>query len=164
MWPPPQLARALYDWALRARRAVGGRAVRPEAIHLTLAFLGEVPAERLSAALRAAQRVRFARHALPIEEAGCWAHRGIVWAGPRTTPPETAALVERLRLALAAEGFALEPRPFVAHVTLLRKAKRSAELPTLEPLAWTVTEFVLARSRLSAAGASYETLARFSAA
>lgn len=153
----------LHDWALRAQRESGGRVTRAETIHLTLVFLGELPAERLPRAVEAARSVRFARHELPIEEACYWPDKRIVWVGPRKTPAETAALADRLRLALAAEGFEIEQRPFKAHVTLLRKAGRRGGLPPLGPIAWPVEEFVLVRSRLSARGADYEVLERFTA-
>jgi 2'-5' RNA ligase len=163
LWPAPEAARALHEWAVRAQRQTGGRVTRAETIHLTLAFLGELPAERLPRAVEAARTVRFARHELPIDEARYWPDKRIVWVGPRRTPAETVALADRLRLALAAAGFEIERRPFTAHVTLLRKATRRGELPALGTLAWPVEEFVLVRSRLSAQGADYEVLERFPA-
>lgn len=163
LWPTAAAAGILHAWALRAQRECGGRVTRPEAIHLTLVFLGETNAGRLENARRAARTVRFARHELPIEEAGHWPDKRIVWVGPRATPAATVALADRLRLALAAEGFEIEQRPFKAHVTLIRKAGRRGELPALRPLAWPVEEFVLVRSRLSARGADYGVLERFSA-
>jgi len=163
LWPPPEIARALHAWALGVQRRSGGRVVPAAAIHLTLAFLGEVPAGRLALALEAAGAVRFAAHEIPIETACAWPHRAIVWAGPRETPQPTAALVEHLRLALAARGFEIEKRPFAAHVTLVRRAHPRSALPPLAPLAWPVGEFALVRSRLSTRGADYEPLARFAA-
>lgn len=136
--------------------------MRAETVHLTLAFLGDVAAERLPDAVEAARSVRFARHELAVEEARYWPHKRIVWVGPRRTPAEIVALADRLRLALAAAGFEIEQRPFAAHVTLLRKANHGGKLPALAPIAWPVEEFVLVRSRLSAQGAAYEMLERFS--
>lgn len=161
IWPPPGVAAALHRWALAARRTAGGRAIAAEAIHLTLAFLGEVPETRIAAALAAAERSEAAAHALPLEQAMHWTRRGIVWCGPVSTPPELAALVRRLSAELAHEGFVLERRPFLAHVTLLRNARRARELPAWQALEWPVAEFALVRSRLSASAARYELLGRF---
>ena len=85
LWPPAVTAKALHAWAREAQGATGGRVTQPETIHLTLAFLGEVPDERLDAALAAGRRVRGAPHELPIERARWWKHNRIVWAGPERT-------------------------------------------------------------------------------
>ena len=72
-----------------------------------------------------------------------------------------ARLAADLHAALAAAGFALEPRPFAAHVTLLRKARAPRSLPLLPPLAWPVDAFTLVASSLSAGGSRYEQLKAF---
>lgn len=164
IWPPPAVAMALHRWGQAARRMAGGRAIAAEAIHLTLAFLGEVPETRIDAALAAAGRSEANAHVLPLEQATHWVRRGIVWCGPASTPPELQALVCRLSTELAHEGFLLERRPFRAHVTLLRNARRARELPAWQALEWPVAEFALVRSRLSADAARYELLARFALA
>jgi 2'-5' RNA ligase len=161
LWPPPAVATALHAWALAVRRAAGGRPIDGAAIHLTLAFLGEIAAARLDAALAAARRVRGAAHALPLEAARQWPERGIVWVGPRAAPAPLEALADSLAAELAREGFELEKRRFLAHVTLLRHARARCRLPELPLLAWPVREFVLARSMLGAEGARYATVARF---
>jgi len=160
LWPPAEAARALARWAHEAQRATGGKTIDEAKIHLTLAFLGEADP---AGAIRAARKVKSVRHALPIEEARYWRESGIVWAGPRETPPALKALVESLGLQLYREEFILERRPFAAHVTLIRKA-RAAKLPPLPALDWPVDEFLLVRSSLSPAGSTYEPLERFALA
>ena len=161
LWPPAATVAALAAWAKEAQALTGGRPTRPESIHLTLAFLGEVAEERADDAMRAARSVRGARHALPIERAKVWTHNHIAWAGPEQTPPALMHLTSSLRENLVAEGFAIQDRPFAAHVTLLRKAGTGSRLPRLPVVAWPVDEFTLVRSRLSQKGSSYEVLARF---
>ena len=161
LWPPPAAAAALYRWALAVRSDSGGRAIEPAAIHLTLAFLGEVPAARMKAARACARRVQGRVHALPIETGVQWARRGIVWAGPLQTPPPLAALAGALADALARDGFHLERRAFLAHVTLMRNARKPSALPPLPEIEWPVEAFVLARSTLAAGGSRYEIIDRF---
>ena len=161
LWPPPAAAAALHRWALAVRGGAGGRAIEPAAIHLTLAFLGEVSPARTKAAVAAARRVQGRAHALPIETCRQWARRGIVWAGPAQTPQPLAALAGALADALARDGFRLEPRAFLAHVTLLRNARRPCALPPLPAIEWPVEAFVLARSTLAAGGSRYDIVDRF---
>jgi 2'-5' RNA ligase len=164
LWPPENAALALHAWASAAQGACGGRVTRAESIHLTLAFLGEVPPRRMPAALAAAHRVRGGSHTVSLDEAGYWQRNRIVWAGAREAPGALARLAEALGAELRAEGFALERRPFAAHVTLIRKARDAGALPELRPVEWPVGEFVLVRSLLSSAGSRYEPLERFALA
>ncbi len=158
LWPPPATARALEDWTQKVRKQTGGKPMRAENIHLTLAFLGEAEPAK---AIAAAQRVRGAPHALPIEQALHWKHNDIVWAGPRATPAELQELVRQLHQALSDESFILEKRPFAAHVTLLRKARAPKLLPPLPRAEWPVDEFLLVRSHTVREGSTYEPLQRF---
>ena len=159
LWPPREAAEALHAWALRARRATGGRATSADAIHLTLAFLGETGADRLPE-LEDLQ-VPGAAHSLPIEQARHWARNRIVWAGPMETPGALRALAGALVARLSQLNFPTEARPFAAHVTLVRRTRGPGELPALPELEWPVREFRLVRSRLSAEGPRYEMLTRF---
>jgi 2'-5' RNA ligase len=158
LWPPAQTARALAQWADEAQRATGGKTTDEAKIHLTLAFLGEADPAK---AIRAAQRVEGLVHDLPIEQARYWRENNIVWAGPRETPPPLKALFDALSVELYREEFVLERRPFAAHVTLIRKARR-ATLPPLPSVEWPVGELLLVRSSVSSKGSTYEPLERFS--
>ncbi len=151
----------MHAWAMRARGQAGGRATPPEKIHLTLAFLGDVPQPDVDRVVAAARRVRGAACTLLIGEARFWPHNRIVWAGPRETPAALVTLAEELRIKLGKEGFPLERRPFAAHITVLRKARDARALPPLPTLEWPVTEFHLVRSMLGPDGSTYETVARF---
>jgi len=154
LWPPDATARALADWADVAQRATGGRRTAEGKIHLTLAFLGEADPAK---AVAAAQRVKAQAHRLPIE-GGRYLNR-MVWAAPKETPPALAALHEKLAMELYREEFILERRPFAAHVTLIRDARR-AQLPPVPQVEWPVCEFLLVRSSVSSRGATYEPLER----
>ena len=50
LWPPPDTAQALANWAEEVARDVGGKPVAAEKIHLTLAFLGDADPEKAIAA------------------------------------------------------------------------------------------------------------------
>ncbi|HUG76734.1 MAG TPA: RNA 2',3'-cyclic phosphodiesterase [Burkholderiales bacterium] len=161
LWPPPATARALEAWAQEVRRDTGGRVIPAASIHLTLAFLGDADPARASAAART---VSGPRHDLPLEEARYVKRNQIVWASPRVMPDPLARLAADLHAALAAAGLALEPRPFAAHVTLLRKARAPRALPDLPSLSWPVDAFTLVASTLSSDGSRYEQLQSFALA
>jgi len=149
LWPPPQTAAALEQWA----RGCQGRVVPAANIHLTLAFLGEADPQ---AARKAAARVRGRAHELPLEQARYWRHNRIVWAGPQETPRALGELVVELHSSLRAEKFILEERAFAAHVTPLRNAS-APKARTLPRLEWPVVEFALVSSK----GGAYQDVERF---
>jgi 2'-5' RNA ligase len=161
LWPPAQTARVLADWAREVAGKSSGRATREETIHLTLAFLGEVPRERLPHAVHAATRVSADGFALAVDASAYWPHNRIVCAGPRDMPRELGALAAALRAALEENDIALERRAFAAHVTLVRRARDPGALPPLPAIEWPVREFVLVRSQLSREGSRYEAMERF---
>jgi 2'-5' RNA ligase len=165
LWPPPEIARQLSAVADSFAKAAGGRATRQETVHLTLAFIGDVPLDRLPDLERAARGVRTEAFDLTLDQLGLWRHNRIFWAGCRFVPPALVELAGALGAALQAAGFDVADahRNFTPHVTLVRKVKGlGAPLPPGQTLPWQCRKFVLVRSQLSASGASYQTLAEFS--
>ena len=57
LWPAREMADALTDWAAPIAGQSGGRLTRAETIHMTLAFLGNVPDSSLPRACAAARRM-----------------------------------------------------------------------------------------------------------
>jgi RNA 2',3'-cyclic 3'-phosphodiesterase len=158
LWPPPEAARALGEWAQAVHKACGGRATREDSIHLTLAFLGDADPLKAGAAGR---KVKARAFDFPLDAARYWPHNRIVWIGPQRVPDALADLVQQLQGALAGAGFVLEDRPFAAHVTLVRKAAKPAAIPPLPAVSWPAAQFLLVRSKRSSTGSAYEAIERF---
>lgn len=162
LWPPAELAAPLAEQARATAQAAHGRAMRQETIHLTLAFLGDVAAERLPALQTALAGSTGPGFTLTIDRLGYWPHKHLFWAGCRQMPDELQALVGRLYAALSDAGFAVDRRPehFTPHLTLVRKAAL-AQAPVEQPLPalrWLCRSFALVESTRSAVGADYRTL------
>lgn len=158
VWPDDAAARALHGAARAAQQSCGGRLMRRDTLHLTLAFLGDIADERVAAAWRAAEDVVAEPFDLALDRLGYWKHNRILWAGG--VSPRLTLLADALGDRLRAAGFALETRPFVAHMTLLRDARCPATPELAAPVNWPVTEFALVESRLSPQGAAYEIIGR----
>jgi 2'-5' RNA ligase len=137
------LAQCAEQLARRAKDAnVDVRWASPTSYHVTLKFLGWTRADAIVAVRDAAQaalagtspfRFRTSRlHAFPsLEKAS------VVWAGIEEATP-LRELADKLERAMAGLGFAAEPRPFAAHVTLgrLRETRpvRDIVLPMSEQM------------------------------
>lgn len=147
---------------------------KPENLHLTLRFLGNLASTRipeLSEALGAGL-VGFGEFEVVCEQLGCFpdsCYPRVVWAWVHDAGGRLAQLHRRVDEAVA--GFAEKPAEdrFVGHITLARP--RQIKRPAAERLAqfveraatrrfggWRVPSVVLIRSQLSAAGASYAEL------
>lgn len=159
VWPDESAAQALAAAGREAYLACGGRPMRRDSLHLTLAFLGEQPEARIAEARAVADAVAAEPFTLTIDRLGYWRHNRILWAGGDCPP--LVALADALGACLRAAGFVLDERPFAAHATLLRNARCPAVPALATPIAWPVTEFVLVESRLSAEGADYRAIGRW---
>lgn len=166
LWPPIEVAEQLAGIARSVASQLGGKPTRQDSIHLTLAFLGDVPEERLSVLTTTAQTIRSAPFALDIDSLGYWPRKHLLWAGNTTPCAALGTLVDELWNALSEAGFAGDGRnrAFSPHITLIRKLPEAREPPTLpaiDPIRWRCSSFALIRSEKSDSGSSYRTLADF---
>lgn len=161
LWPNAAVANELDQAAKRLHEMCGGRRTRAETIHLTLAFLGEVELDRVDELLALAGGIHVPSFTLRLTRFGWWPHNRIVWAASEETPRELAQLVDALQERLREAGFEFDAKPFVPHITLLRKANcKKNPLPAGE-IEWRAEDFILVRSTLSESGAAYEVVGRF---
>jgi 2'-5' RNA ligase len=161
LWPPlclqEDLHAAAQQWVARGR----GRVLPAENLHLTLAFVGPVDAEREACFTACVEPVRGAPFEIVLDQVGHWRRRGILWVGATQAPEALLALVTSLHAALARCGYQPDPRPFKVHVTVARHVRTTAQRLTIAPQRWRVDSFSLVQSQILPRGAQYETLRRW---
>jgi 2'-5' RNA ligase len=161
----PDDVRAALAAAGAAADPATWRAVAPQALHVTLAFLGSRPADDVAAIAPIVE----AEHDAPRLALGAVAllppRRARVLTVTLVDPSGSlAALQTRVADALTRAGvYTPEARPFRPHVTLARlrprtRAPRTTEL-RLDPLEFSATAVTLYVSRLGSGGARYEAVA-----
>jgi len=160
LWPDAPARTALARLAREVADHAHGKPPREDNLHITLAFLGAVAADRLDELRHigcdaAAAAVPFA---LSLERLGGAGYR-IAWLSPDGVPPPLATLQRTLSDALAKAGFAAERRMFRPHLTLARHCIRAAHRGPVTPVRWTVDRLALVESTLAAGGSSYRDLA-----
>ena len=129
----PQVVDALQKVQIRLRQAGWGQAgrwVRSEGIHLTLKFLGDVPAEELEAVYQAVRRSCEGRvpFVLALAGLGCFPNPRrprVVWVGVREETGQLMALQQAVEQELGCLGFEREKRAFRPHLTLARIKKQA---------------------------------------
>ncbi len=110
------------------RLKTGDRAVRwvkPENIHLTMKFLGNVEPEKLETVKTALSRAagENASFTLSLGSLGAFPNTRsprVIWIGMEDGKIEAGKLAARIDDLLAELGFAKEERPFQPHLTLAR--------------------------------------------
>lgn len=137
-------------------------------MHLTLAFLGDVPDDRVAAAERALRAGAAGAPALGLEAAGLGAfpdqrRARVLWAGVSGDLRELAALQASLTRELLSEGLEVDDKPFHPHVTLARARVPQPFPTTLDRSqrfgAWRAGEVRLYESFLGPQGPKYEVVA-----
>lgn len=144
----------------------GGRPTRLDTIHLTLAFLGDVPVSALPELCALGRCLQASRFDLHLDRLAYWAHNHVLWAGCRATPEGLTDLHGRLHAALGEDGYPVDPpggRRFTPHVTLVRKLDlaESTDWPPLPSLIWHCASFVLVQSVLTPEGPNYRVIETF---
>lgn len=150
------------------------RWVRPENIHLTIKFLGEIPTERIEALTRAMQVVGSRFQPLSLTAGGVGVFPGIkrprvLWAGLQGDIEALGALYRALDRGLWEIGFPSEKRSFKGHLTLGRIKKRidsrllghaMADVGSIQSDVFKADEMILFRSDLKPQGAVYTEIER----
>ena len=177
--PDPSVHAWIADTQRRLRRELSRfdreiRWVPPEGVHVTLAFLGELPDP--APVEQALENCRVQLMELAVDRYGVFPglrRPAVLWAGVADNSGRLARLQAEVSFALAAF---VEPerRPFVAHLTLAR-LKPTPRLQLGEafathlsggcepPVPWSVDSFSLMRSETGPSGTRYSTLRSFSA-
>ncbi len=162
LWPTAAVARSIWEVGSSIQRETGGRLTRLDSIHMTLAFLGDVGANRLDDAIGVGRRVEATAFTFAINWLRYWEHNRLVWVGPSAEPVPLLALVRPLQDCLKAARFTIETRPFKAHTTLIRSARKAPREQDVSAIEWRVTEFALVHADSAAGTSPYRILERFS--
>lgn len=163
LWATAEERRALSAAAAAAVGTSGGRAVPEENLHVTLAFLGQVPPTRTAELAALAHRVgtNGALAGTPLvlqfERLAYW-HAPQILVALSTAGAAAAALAAALQREASAAGFLPDLKPFRAHVTVARKVRHAAASTPLPSVSWKCAEFALVESRTVATGSVYSVL------
>ena len=146
--------------------------VRPESMHLTLKFLGDVPEDQTDAILLAMQGAVRKNGPFSIALSGTGGFPNlrnprVLWIGIGHGAQELTGLSIRINEALNPLGFETDKRPYKAHLTLGRvRSQRNIRQVTermddaFESDSCTVNEIILFKSDLNPTGAVYTVLGR----
>lgn len=173
----PESLRAQIDQhGQRVREAVSEAAAswsRPENIHLTVKFLGNVDPQRVPVISAAAARVvkEFSPIQIEVGKTGVFPRPSrpqVLWVGINDQSGALANLHKQLQNEFAREGFPKEERAFRPHLTIarIRKPHNSDRLAEahlgmeFSSVTIELSELILFRSELSSKGSKYTPISR----
>jgi 2'-5' RNA ligase len=162
----PDIRDRILEFAEKLKSKIpNARWTRPEGLHITLKFLGNVPDENVPAIESALKKVDSRSFAITIERVGVFPNPKsprVLWTGV-AAGAELGKLAGEIDETTAQLGFEAEKRAFSPHVTLARfkEGDRKMNLSSIllggHPSFGTMTaqEFHLYESKLSAEGSRY---------
>jgi len=157
--PGGEVRDALVRLAGGLAQRTRGRASRPESIHMTLAFVGEVDESQLDALKAIGAALPDEGFDVVLDATGGFSRPQVAWVAPSLIPAALSNLQRRLADELAAGGFRVEARAFAPHLTVARKCEQVPERQAITPIPWRVDAFALWGSALGSGGARYRELA-----
>ncbi|HHE7836345.1 TPA: RNA 2',3'-cyclic phosphodiesterase [Enterobacter asburiae] len=107
---PTTIQRQIVRWRADCFSPEAGRPVAAANLHLTLAFLGDVSAEKQRALAAMAGRIAQPEFTLHLDDAGQWPRSRVVWLGTRQPPRGLLQLANMLRDA--GQAVAIPPPGF----------------------------------------------------
>jgi 2'-5' RNA ligase len=152
------------------------KCVAPEGIHLTLKFLGNIPAQKVTDITGVMEQASqgISPFQLQLTEIGAFPNMRrprVVWVGIKGEVDKLVSWQQRLDDGLGQLGFAKETRPFTPHLTLARLRDNCSPGDILHfgemfakahvevDYSFTVSSLNLMRSQLFPTGAVYSRLA-----
>jgi 2'-5' RNA ligase len=168
---PPQIRQVLNDALEKVRKtSLDARWVRPEGIHLTVVFMGNVREEDISpmSEFIGAACSRYGPFTVALKGMGCFPNSRnprVLWLGVEGTLERMSRFRDEVQRGLTPFGIQEEKRDFRPHLTLGRFKKPLKKSGDLEKLlsenrgltspACSLNELVLLRSDLKPGGAVY---------
>jgi RNA 2',3'-cyclic 3'-phosphodiesterase len=155
---------------LRHEAGPAVRWVKPELMHLTLAFLGDVSQDFLVSAKNQLSEVtrRHGAFAMQLNGLGAFpspSRARVVWVGTEQGKGEVCSLQADVAVALGSVGYQPERRPFSPHLTIGRLRMPGdvgkAVAGQFVSESFSIDRVVLFRSVLGPAGPVYSVLAEF---
>ncbi len=150
LWPPAAARARLAASAAALALAAPAHAVREEKVHLTLAFVGEIPAGSEDRLRRIGRALRAPGFPITCDAYEYWPKPQVVVAAARIIPPELQGLWDDVHRALAADGFQMRVKRLRPHVTLAKRVAADPALPVFEPCTWRASDLRLVRSETAA--------------
>ncbi len=144
--PEGDVRAALAAEGGKAAQRCGGRILRPESLHFTLLFLGEVPTEKMREVYAWGDAVTCPPFDLTVDAHSSFRDGKVAWLGCRDPSPGLLRLEQQLGENASRGGFQRADN-FIPHLTVARDCRYFPPAGPIEnEIRWHVNQFALLRS------------------
>lgn len=155
LWPDRKIREECSKLTTKLK-SPGTRPVKPENLHVTLAFLGSVTEEKEQSLRKLAANTACPEVSLSFDRVEFWRRPQVLCLSATEENTHLSKLANELSELAKSVNITMEERPYVPHVTLLRKVKSAPEEINFEPVRWTANTFCLVESCSTHSGVSYQ--------
>jgi 2'-5' RNA ligase len=144
---------------------------KPEKLHLTMKFLGEIDDEQLAKLINAVEKTASGISPLKLQIAGTGVFPSprparVMWIDVKGEEEKLRLLSETLENECEKQGFEKEKRRFKAHLTIARLKERASEMvqahlrEDFTAIEFEVSEIVIYQSQLKPTGSIYSVISK----
>ncbi|NOQ14527.1 MAG: RNA 2',3'-cyclic phosphodiesterase [Methyloprofundus sp.] len=138
----------------------GLRKVKPDNLHVTLVFLGNVDTELEAIIHLGMKNISVQAFSICFDQLAFWRKPRLLCLTAQQYDQQLLILVDALKKELEQYGMMMEDRAYKAHITLARKAHRLVEIE-MQPITWQAQSFCLIESLSTPDGVHYQVLQRW---
>jgi RNA 2',3'-cyclic 3'-phosphodiesterase len=160
LWPCDEFRADIETATHSLAHASGGRLIPPRNFHVTLLFLGEIPAALFPVVQQAGAALTGSRaFQLEFDTLESWGRKVLCLTS--SAPPAAVDLAEKLRASLRSPLKQVDERSYRPHITLARDLPRAVRPQKIKTLNQKVSDYALVESVRDAGGSHYSVLERW---
>jgi 2'-5' RNA ligase len=158
LWPDHRQRDRMRDFISPVAKLVEGRATERRNWHITLAYIGEFPEERIDELHEAKQAINVEPFRLRFDRLEFWPRPKVAALVTAIVPPELQRLVDALKGQILAAGIEPEQRAYRPHVTVAKNARPFEALRLAQSAEIEWDSFELVESVSQPGGVTYHPL------
>jgi 2'-5' RNA ligase len=158
LWPTDRQRDSMRNVISPVATSVEGSAVYRGSWHVTLAFVGDVPEDRISDVQAVYNAVKFQPFRTRFDKAEFWIRPKIAVLTSQSIPKELKHLNLMLETLLEKIGFPAESKTYRPHITIVRRARSFETQRLAQPAVVEWTGFELMESVPGPGGPTYRPL------
>lgn len=159
LWPSNKVRKKM-EMVNQSIKENGIKKVKPDNLHVTLVFLGNVDAESEVMIRESVEHINVQPFVLYFDQLDYWRKPRILCLSTQQYDPQLLVLVNALKSRVEPCGVKTEERPYKPHITLARKAHKLININVL-PIEWQAHAFCLVQSSSTTNGIHYQVLQRW---
>ena len=160
LWPDDDVRNQLTTALKGAGHSIlsSGAPVKPENLHMTLLFLGDVSSSESVNLMTSLDSVSFQPFGMRVNQWGHFHKPGILWLGLSENPDALKGLYKQIKKIVMKHLKGVSNNDFKPHISLLRNVKSLPQVNDFEVIDWHVNSFALVESKLHSDGVEYTVL------